>query len=258
MASIEYGAVTHAGQRPANEDMLRGAPEDSRAIERGHLFAVADGLGGHKGGGLASRLACQGLDDYYQRRIPSPPPWSPRKLSRHLEETVLRIDRHIRRLGLHHAALADMGTTLSCLVVTRGHTIVAHVGDSRIYRLRRGHLTCMTSDHTFLQEMIFEGEVDVVRAADHPLRHLLTRVVGTAEPLPWVDTRVDPLFIDDRFLLCTDGLHNHLTTKQLETVMSKPWHARRIALTLVTGALDAGARDNITAVVIRNDGKREP
>ena len=121
------------------------------------------------------------------------------QFKRHLEETVLRIDRQICRHGYRVPALADMGTTLSCLIMTARHTIIAHVGDSRIYRLRRGHLTCLTTDHTFVQDMIFEGEVDPTHAAKHPLRHMLTRVVGTQEPLEWVDTRIDPLLCGDRF-----------------------------------------------------------
>ena len=165
---------------------------------------------------------------------------------------MLRIDRRIRRRGYRHADLADMGTTLSCLVITREHAIVAHVGDSRIYRLRRGYLTCLTVDHTFVQDMIFEGEVDPARAAEHPLRHLLTRVAGTAEPLEWVDTRIDPIRSADRFLLCTDGLHNSLAPAHIALVLNRPWQARRIASTLVADALQAGARDNITAIVIKN------
>lgn len=169
---------------------------------------------------------------------------------------MLRIDRHIRRQGRTRAVFSEMGTTLSCLVVTATHTIIAHVGDSRIFRLRRGHLTCMTTDHTFVQDMIFEGEVDAAHAAEHPLRHLLTRVVGTAEPLQWVDTRVDPLESGDRFLLCTDGLHGSLAEKQISYVLNKSWPARRIASTLLSDALQAGARDNITALVIKYGANR--
>lgn len=252
-APIEYGAVTHAGRKRVNQDMLKVAPTDDRSSERGRIFAVADGMGGHNGGEVASRLACQGLDEYYQRSISGQPPWSAFVLSRHLEETVLRIDRLLRLQGFRNAALADMGTTLSCLVITSEHTIIAHVGDSRIYRLRRGYLTCLTTDHTFVQDMIFEGEIDPKNAAKHPMRHFLTRAVGTPESLDQADVRVDPLKGGDRFLLCSDGLFNSLRAEQIANTLSKSWPTRRIAATLVSEALYAGARDNITALVVKND-----
>ena len=249
--SIESGHASHAGRRPDNQDAWRVMPVRAGDLEKGRLFAVADGMGGELGGGLASRLACQGLDSYYQDRVSENPPWSARLLGDHLQETVLRIDRYVRWQGYLDAALAHMGTTLSCLVLTGAHSIIAHVGDSRIYRLRQGYLTCMTTDHTFVQDMVFEGEVDPARAAEHPLRHLLTRVVGTAEPLDYVDTRVDPLKDGDRFLLCTDGLHNSLGPEHISPVLNQPWHARKIASTLVGEALQSGARDNITALVLK-------
>ena len=229
------------------------APTDGRSCERGQIFAVADGMGGHNGGDVASRLACQGLDRYYQDPISGQPPWSAIVLSRHLEETVLRIDRLIRLRGFRNASLADMGTTLSCLLLTSEHAIIAHVGDSRIYRLRRGYLTCLTTDHTFVQDMIFEGEVDPEKAAEHPMRHFLTRAVGTPESLDQVDIRVDPLRTGDRILLCSDGLFNSLRSEQIANILSKSWAARRIAATLASEALCEGAKDNITALVVKND-----
>jgi serine/threonine protein phosphatase PrpC len=251
-ASIEYGAVTHAGRKCPNQDTLCVTPGDVEFGERGRLFAVADGMGGHKGGNVASHLACQGLDGYYQRSISQKGSRSAIVLCRLLEETFLRTDRLIRREGYRNEDLADMGTTLSCMVLTHEHTIIAHVGDSRIYRLRRNYLTCLTSDHTFVQDMISEGEIDPAQASGHPMRHVLTRAVGTAEPLERVDTRIDPLRSEDRFLLCTDGLYNSLAPAQIAHQLNMPWPARQIASTLVFEAFRAGATDNITAVVIKN------
>ena len=125
-----------------------------------------------------------------------------------------------------------------------------HVGDSRIYRLRKGRLSCLTVDHTFVQDMIFEGEVDPAKAHLHPLRHMLTRAVGTGEPLPWVDNRIDRLHTSERFLLCTDGLYNALSDLRMLDLLSRQFVATDAAAKLVTQALRNGARDNITAVVI--------
>lgn len=251
--TMHWGFATHKGFRPANEDALYVPPTGTYGISPIRLFAVADGMGGQQGGGLASRIACDGMDRYFQDRTNGHQPKTRWDFRRQLEEAVLRVDRDIRRHGKSEASLADMGTTLSCLVVTARHTIVAHVGDSRIYRLRRGHLTCLTVDHTFVQDMILEGEIDPAQAAGHPLRHLLTNVVGTVEPLEWVDTRIDPLGKGDRFLLCTDGLHSSLEPERIAKELKQGGTARHVAVGLVHQAVKAGAKDNITAVVVKND-----
>jgi PPM family protein phosphatase len=249
-ASFCFGVRSHIGQRRRNEDSVRvpSAPEPLSA--EGSLFAVADGMGGHSGGGLASRVACRELEAYYQRLPTEPRSLTPPLLSRVLMETVFRIDRRLRRRGLRDAGMAEMGTTLSCLVLTESHSIISHVGDSRIYRIRHDHLTRLTTDHTFVQDMIFEGEVDPKEAERHPLRHLLTRVVGTSEPLPLVDTRIDRIQPKDRYLLCTDGLSNTVTFKAIADLLSKGNNASGVAERLVAQALRDNARDNITAVVV--------
>jgi protein phosphatase len=172
-------------------------------------------------------------------------------LGRHLTETVLRVDRLVRQRAASRESLNHMGTTLSCLLMADGHSIIAHVGDSRIYRWRRGHLTCLTTDHTFVQEMIFEGEVSPEKADVHPLRHLLTQAVGTVEPLDHVAVRMDRIFDGDRFLLCTDGLHNVLNAGRLAAVMSLDKDAGSIAEDLVAAALCQKTTDNVTALVVR-------
>ena len=171
-------------------------------------------------------------------------------LKRHLEETVLHIDRRIRLSGRKNPALEEMGTTLSCLVLAERHAIIGHVGDSRIYRLREGRLTCLTVDHTFVQDMIFEGEVDPEKANSHPLRHMLTRALGALEPLEQVDTRIDPSRTGDRYLMCTDGLYSTLGDEKMAAQLASGRNASQIADSLVEEAVDMETRDNATAVVI--------
>jgi len=255
--AITYAAATHIGLRQLNEDSLlvpSAHMYDEHCDHRGRLFAVADGMGGHGGGDVASRMACQGLGNYYQQRMATKSSLNAQRLRRHLCETVLRIDRRIRRRGQLDTALADMGTTLSCLVLKHNQTIIAHVGDSRIYRLRRGHFTCLTTDHTLVQEMVFEGLVTPEKAAVHPLHHLLTNSVGTAESLEWVDSRIDRVYAGDRFLLCTDGLHNAVAENDMAKVLGNSWKPRRIAAQLITEALSAGGKDNISVIVICLNG----
>jgi len=248
--ALDYGACSHVGQRPRNEDSLRVPSKAEPLNARGCLFAVADGMGGHSGGGLASRMACQELESYCHRLPPDPRLLNAPLLSRLLMETVIRIDRSIRRQGTGVVGMAEMGTTLSCLMLTETHSIICHVGDSRIYRFRHHHLTRLTTDHTFVQDMIFEGEVDSKEAERHPLRHVLTRVVGTSEPMPLVDTRIDRLQPKDRYLLCTDGLTNTVADKDIANLLPQGHEAAGIAEHLVAQALRDNARDNITAIVV--------
>jgi serine/threonine protein phosphatase PrpC len=248
--SIDYGVFTHIGRRQHNQDSVRIPSAPVSLNSRGQIFAIADGMGGNDGGGLASRLACDGLN-YFEKEIKKQVKQRSVEIRRHLAEVIIRIDRHIRLHGIRDSKLEDMGTTLSCLVITDTHSIIAHVGDSRIYRLRKGHLTCLTVDHTFVQDMILEGEVDPSSAHLHPLRHMLTRVVGTGEPLELVDSRIDLLKKDDRFLLCSDGLYNALTDAKIIDLLSSRPIASESASKLVTQALQTGAHDNITAIVIK-------
>jgi protein phosphatase len=253
--SFEFtsGYCTHVGGRAVNEDAWYPTTEADQGSEnpRGHLWAVADGMGGRSGGREASHLACRGLRAFFERPLADPKDQSIRALGRHLTETVLRVDRLVRQRAASRESLNHMGTTLSCLLLADGHSIIAHVGDSRIYRWRRGHLTCLTTDHTFVQEMIFEGEVSPEKANLHPLRHLLTHAVGTVEPLDHVPVRMDRIFDGDRFLLCTDGLHNVLDAGRLAAVMSLDKDAGSIAEDLVAAALYQNTSDNVTALVVR-------
>jgi protein phosphatase len=196
-------------------------------------------------------MACDRLRDFDKRYIRNKGIQRPADIRRRVVETVLRTDRAIRLQGRVDYDLEDMGTTLSCLMLTSTHSVIVHVGDSRIYRLRNGRLSCLTVDHTFVQDMIFEGEVDPEHAHLHPLRHMLTRVVGTGESLEWVDSRIDGIKAGDCFLLCTDGLYNAIVERNILDSLADQSDAADAAAELVAKTLKNGARDNITAVVVK-------
>ncbi len=249
--TFDVGFKTHIGLgRHANEDTF-WVSSDAFARDRvTRLIAVADGMGGHKGGTIASRFACDALKGEYARLVQSNRQSNPEQLCRALTDSIYRIDRGLRYKACKTEDMQDMGTTLSCLVLTDRHSIIGHVGDSRIYRWRSGHLSCLTKDHTFVQEMITEGEIDPTTAHKHPLRHLLTQAVGTAEPLEHVLARVDRLKPGDRFLLCTDGLHNCLPKERICELMAVDGDAGSLAANLVDSALANRTRDNVTALVV--------
>lgn len=250
---VDYGVSTHIGGRSQNQDDLFIAPEIAFSKGRGFVFAVADGMGGHPGGEVASRLACERLKAYFEKPKKFQSKFGAPDIRRQLAEIFIRIDRRIRLRGSKEKEYEDMGTTLSCLVLTHSRSIIGHVGDSRIYRLRKGRLTCLTVDHTFVRDMMFEGAIDSRQAGRHPLRHMLTRAVGTGEALALVDTRIDLVQKKDRFLLCTDGLYNTLPDQRISLLLSKELTAGKIAEQLIHAALENGVRDNVTVIVINMD-----
>ena len=249
--SLDYWFCTHVGHRQHNQDELFVSSTTGTTNGNGCLFGVADGMGGHPGGGFASKMACDRMNDFYEKTMRKKEKQNPVDISRQLVEAAIRADRAIRVQGLQNNELKDMGTTLSCLIITETHSVIAHVGDTRIYRLRKGRLSCLTVDHTFVQDMIFEGEVDPKQAHLHPLRHMLTRAVGCGEPLELVDTRIDVLKANDRFLLCTDGLYNAVAKRGILDLLAQRSITADTAAELVARALQNAARDNITAVVVK-------
>ena len=254
---VDAGVSSHIGLvRKRNEDTVWHSSQEDHRNSGFQIWAVADGMGGHRGGAEASRRACMALSEFYRRIGHCYHAMSRPELQRRLAETIFNADRYVRRLALGDPALAHMGTTLSCLGLTDDWGIIGHVGDSRIYRWRLDHLSCLTTDHTFVEEMIFEGELDPADAASHPLRHMLTHALGGGEPLAYVQTRTDRVKPGDRFLLSTDGLHNALARERIAQILSRPEPAAAISAALIADALERGASDNITAVVLKIVGAK--
>ena len=219
---------------------------------RGVLFAVADGLGGHAGGEIASQMACDLLVDFYGKKVCHAAKLLPAEtLGDALEKTFYDIDTKIRDHAKENKAYEDMGTTLSALLIAGTKAIVAHVGDSRIYRLRRKELVQLTSDHNFVQEMIDDGEVRPVDAGKHPLRNLLTQTVGTEELLYEVFTCLEDIQPNDCFLLCSDGLHGMVSDIViLDTLFTCSDPVEKVERLLAL-ALANGGQDNISVIVVQ-------
>ena len=228
------GIVSHVGARRRNEDAWVDAPELG-------LFAVADGMGGHAGGALASRLAAEALLTTFrsQRRD-----LGPEALGARLETGFRVAEVQVRRRRV--AELARMGTTLAALALEAGVGVVAHVGDSRVYRCRGGVVEALTRDHSYVEQMRAAG----MAPARH-LRHLITRAVGSDRGPPEL-RRVDAR-AGDTFLLCTDGLSDVLGAGHIRRVLARTYAPERSAEALVHEALRRGTQDNVTALVVRID-----
>ena len=226
---ITAAAATDIGRvRDGNEDAyVNDAP----------LFAVADGMGGHQGGEVASRLALETLEVLFKRGRGT--------LADHLREA----NRAVFDRSGRDAAVAGMGTTLTAAVAEAGRLRLAHVGDSRAYLLRDGGLRMLTEDHTLVQRMVERGEITEQEADVHPHRSVLTRALGT-EPDVQIDEGVLDAQDGDRILLCSDGLTGMVADEQIERILRDAAEPRDAARELVRAANAAGGVDNITVVVL--------
>ncbi len=234
---------THRGNvRRENED---AAFMDAR---RG-VFAVADGMGGHQAGEVASRIAV----DAVRRMARSGEPAGIAPMTRAVRAAHEEIVAHAQA----HPECAGMGTTLTAMWYAGGRFVyIAHVGDSRIYRLRDGRLQQITQDHSLVEELVLAGLITREEARVHPRRNIITRALGTEG-----DNAPDMLAADvrpgDVWLLCTDGLSSMVDDVRISrALLALP--PERAADELVRLALSAGGRDNVTVIVATLDGEGEP
>ena len=215
---------------------VREGNEDSFLAEE-PLFAVADGMGGHRGGEVASSLALETIERMFARG------------EGELVEQVREANRAVFERSTLDRAVAGMGTTLTAALLEGDHIRLAHVGDSRAYLVRDGRLRLLTEDHTLVHRMVLEGELTEAEAEVHPHRSILTRALGV-DP----DVEVDEITLEvragDRLLLCSDGLTGMLPEPRVEEILGAEVEPQRAVDRLIREANDAGGVDNITAIVI--------
>ena len=226
---ILVGVATDVGRvREGNEDSYLVDPP---------LYAVADGMGGARGGEVASQLALETIEGMAQAGEGT------------LAEQVTEANHAVFARSQEDRSVSGMGTTLTAVHVVDGVGNVAHVGDSRAYLLRGGAMRRLTDDHTLVNRMVKAGEITADEAEVHPHRNVLTRVLGT-EPEVKVDVQEVPLMDGDRMLLCSDGLFAMVNEEQIQAIVETEPDPQRAADRLVRAANRAGGIDNITVVVL--------
>jgi protein phosphatase len=227
--------------------LVRSVNQDDYYIDpQGRFFVVADGMGGHAGGQEASRLAIQRIhqyvDKHWESDLPSP------KL---LENAFAQANQAILQDQAKHPERADMGTT-AVVVILRDKPWCAHIGDSRLYRLRGARLSQITEDHTWVARAMKLGDITPDEARSHPWRHILSRCLGR-EDVRQVEVQNFDLQFDDRLLLCSDGLTEELSDHLIAFHLKSIRACDRAALALVDAAKSKGGRDNITVVIVAFD-----
>jgi len=224
--------------------LARSGNEDS-ALTGSSLLAVADGMGGHAGGEVASRIAIKTLASMVPILTASDID------SDSIEDLLLNslhtIDSKISQTASDEIELRGMGTTLTALLIRDERVALLHVGDSRCYRLRGNTFELLTHDHTVLQELLDSGAISLSEAHDHPQRSMLTQVLmgeGSVAPV----LMVYELNSKDRFLLCSDGLSSVLTEKEIKSLLKKSNRDEAVEA-LIEATYINGAPDNVTVVV---------
>ena len=223
---------------------VRANNQDAPIVsEKLRLYGVADGMGGHKGGEVASTSARDDLLRELEGKTPSVA-----ALSSAIEE----VNRQIYHQQEHDDALTGMGTTLSVLWMSDNFVYIGHVGDSRVYLLRDGEFKQMTLDHSLVEQLVREGVLTEEEAQNHPMRNIITRAIGTDESVE-VDVVVEERRKGDLWLACSDGLHGLVDDRQMRDAL-RQYAPEKAADVLLKAALDAGGRDNVTLVIV-HDGE---
>lgn len=239
-SSLSVGVATDVGRvRAHNEDT---------AVATDTVFVVADGMGGHAAGEVASRIAAETIGELADQ---------PRLQVGDVVDQVAEANRRILESAARHPEQTGMGTTAAGLaVVGAGESwkwAVFNVGDSRVYRCLDRHLTQVTADHSEVWELVRHGFITPEQARRHPARNIVTRSLGR-DPMGDVDTWVLPPHPGEVFVICSDGLSNELQREQIEAVVNSMADPGQAARELVRRAVEAGGRDNVTVIVVASQG----
>lgn len=248
-ARLDVGALSDIGRRrKKNEDSyvvytLDG--DEDMPVRDGGLFAVADGLGGHVGGDVASKLAVKILGDYFVEKTNAPKPA--------VQRLVYFVEKANRRIHSTGAGLIQdkpaMATTLTAVLIQNFRATIANVGDSRTYIIRDREIRQVTVDNSWVQEQIDLGFMSPEDARRDKRRNLVTRTLGTQKDVE-VDVYEEALRPDDRMVLCSDGLCGYVRDETILAQVIAADNAQEAADNLIRVANEKGGRDNITAIVI--------
>ncbi len=218
-------------------------PGGKTGSEFGVLAIVADGMGGHQAGSTASQVAVDAISSYYHEHCLDDPPAL-------LADAVERANTALFEMAATNPELQGMGTTATAILLREDRAYVAHVGDSRAYRIRAGSIRQLSEDHSVVAELLRQGIITPDEVAAHPNKNLITRAVGT-KPQVVVDTiaEADPVAVGDVFILCSDGLHGLVNAEEIAATVNEadPYQA---CLQLIELARQRSGHDNISVCVL--------
>jgi serine/threonine protein phosphatase PrpC len=233
-------AQLFAASARTNVGLVRAGNEDSAIISQ-NLIAVADGMGGHAGGEIASALAIKGISRLHDVANSSA------EITEKFLQEVTQINSAIERAVIENPDLTGMGTTLTALIAAEDKIALLHIGDTRCYRIRKNKITQLSTDHTLIQELLDQRAITENEIKTHPQRSLLTQALMGRDDLQ-PEIVVNDAKLGDRFLLCSDGLTGEISEGELLATLTID--DREVALdTLMKSVLAVGAPDNVTIIV---------
>lgn len=236
-----YASKSSIGRRARNEDLFR-VPKQEESVP---FVAVADGMGGHAGGSVASKLVIAGMNEEL-RSIRGDDPVGM------LLRAVSAVNMDVYRTGQDSADLSGMGSTLVCALLFSTRFIAANIGDSRLYHFDGEKLDQVTVDHSLVEVLLQSGHITPEEARVHPNRNIITRAMG-------LSARVEADIFDrvwnpgDILLLCSDGLSGSVPHEEMQSVLASDGPLQELCDALVESALEHGATDNITVVLVQNE-----
>ena len=223
--------ATHVGR-------VRYNNEDSLIVIEPQTYVVADGMGGAQAGEVASQMLVETVKNFLSK---SARPWDEKILS----QAILLANDKILNLARRHEEYHGMGTTATILSLDGDKAYFAHVGDSRLYLLRKNNFQQITADHSYVETLVRRGELTAEEARVHPMKNVLIQAVDAMENL-FIDAADFPVARGDKFLLCTDGLTNMVEDELISKILQT---AENPADALIEAALEAGGKDNISVIV---------
>src|SRR5262245_31883990 len=229
--------------------------------ERGHLFLVADGMGGHAAGEYASAMAVTAIQQFTLNTFKwffHPGGADAQRVLAQFQAALREAEAQIFEMTNEHPDLRGMGTTVTMAYHLDGQLCIVHVGDSRAYMYEDGELRQVTQDHTLAADLLRRGAIKPDDVARHRLRNLITNVVGGNEALHFVESHALQLQAGDRLLLCSDGLTEMLSNGVIAETLKEEPDPEAACRSLVAQANEAGGRDNITVVIARFDAAAAP
>lgn len=229
-------AATHCGAvRNMNEDAFLNRNNDG-------LWAVADGMGGHEAGEVASEMIANSLGSANLEQPLA-------DVVDSLEDTLLEVHHKIRAYARTHCEGRTMGSTVVSMFVRESVGVCLWAGDSRLYRFRNNCLECISEDHSQVNEMLSRGMITEDEAKNHPASNVITRAVGASETL-YVDVTLFQLQPGDLYLLCSDGLYGAITEEEIAGYLNGA-SVEAVTEKLIESSLEAGARDNVTVIAVQ-------
>ncbi len=237
-------ALTDKGLvREQNQDSIFSSEESDMPI-----FIIADGMGGHKAGEIASSEAIDLIKEFFLKNKKKL--ISKKNILKIIDLSIQNANIHLHKKSLEILEYSGMGTTISLCFIYKSHIFIGHVGDSRIYKIKDNKIEQLTEDHSLVNELIKKGKITKEEAINHPKKNVIMRAVGTSEEIE-VDLSESKFTKGDKLLLCTDGLTNMLSEEDILSILEQNKSLQNIGQELIEKAKENGGYDNISLIIIK-------